>query len=146
MNPEDLVWSSRAQLMGVIIAVVFLMLVLSLVRKRRLLEEYSVLWLGLSVILIVLASWKTLLLRITRLCGASDSTSILFFFGMIFFLLLLLHFSVKVTKLTHQTRDMAQRMAITDIRFADGNNPNSPEPPMNRAGPGTPAGDPGEEK
>ena len=114
MDPDTLIWSFRAQLIGILISVIFLFLVLGLVRNRRLLEEYSVLWLLLSIVLIVLASWKSLLLKITRLCGASDSTSILFFFGMIFFLLLLLHFSVKVTKLTNQTRDIAQRLALAE--------------------------------
>ncbi|OGL46274.1 MAG: hypothetical protein A2161_14870 [Candidatus Schekmanbacteria bacterium RBG_13_48_7] len=112
MSSDQLIWSYRAQVIGIIFALFFLVFVLNLVRNKRLLEEYSVLWLLLSIGILLLASWKGLLLKITKICGASDTTSILFFFGMICFLLLLLHFSIKVTKLTNHARDIAQQLAI----------------------------------
>ena len=76
-----------------------LALVVELVRRRRLKEEYSVLWVLTALVLLVLSLWYALLLKITTLIGAVLPSSTLFFFGLVFALLMLLHFSVRVSSM-----------------------------------------------
>ena len=89
-----------------------LLMVLELVRRRRLKEEYSVLWILTGVVLLVLSIWYELLLKITSLIGAVLPTSTLFFFGLIFVMLMLLHFSVRVSHLERRMTSLVQEIGL----------------------------------
>ena len=72
--------------------------IVELVRRRRLKEEYSLLWILTALTLLVLSIWYGLLLKITDAIGAVLPSSTLFFFGTVFLLLMVLHFSVRVSR------------------------------------------------
>jgi hypothetical protein len=86
--------------------------VIELVRRRRLKEEYSVLWTVTAVTLLVLALWVDLLLDITKAIGAVLPSSTLFFFGLIFALLMLLHFSVRISHLERSLTSLVQELGL----------------------------------
>jgi hypothetical protein len=94
-------------------------LVIELVRRRRLKEEYSLLWVLTSIVLLVLASWYGLLLKITHLVGAVLPSSTLFFFGLIFALVLLLNFSVRVSQLERRVTLLVQELGLLTVRTGD---------------------------
>ena len=96
-----------------------LIVVIELVRRRRLKEEYSVLWVLTSVVLLVLAIWYELLLKITSAIGAVLPTSTLFFFGLGFALAMLLHFSVRVSALERRVTMLIQEVALMTVSDAD---------------------------
>ena len=96
-----------------------LIVVIELVRRRRLKEEYSVLWVLTSVVLLVLAIWYELLLKITSAIGAVLPTSTLFFFGLGFALAMLLHFSVRVSALERRVTMLIQEVALMNVTDAD---------------------------
>jgi hypothetical protein len=89
-----------------------LLLVIELVRRRRLKEEYSLLWVLIAVALLVLSIWYGLLLRITELVGAVLPSSTLFFFGLVFALLMLLHFSVRISLLERRVTLLVQELGL----------------------------------
>ena len=96
-----------------LIASVFLMvLIIELVRRKKLAEEYSALWLLVGIVIFVLVLWYDLLLAITSLIGAKSSMTTLFLFGILCLVLINLHFSIRISKLTRQIKHFAQRMAI----------------------------------
>src|SRR5215213_4469676 len=95
-----------------------LLLVAELVRRRRLKEEYSVLWIATAVILLVLSSWYGLLLAITDAIGAVLPTSTLFFAGLMFVIALLLHFSVRVSQLERTVTTLVQELGILNVEDA----------------------------
>ena len=96
-----------------ILASIFLMLVVvELVRRRKLREEYSWLWLLTGGIIILLVVWYDLLLFITHLIGAVAPTTTLFIFGLLFLMLISLHYSIQISKLSHQVKEMAQQLAL----------------------------------
>jgi hypothetical protein len=90
--------------------------IIELVRRRRLKEEYSLLWIVTALVLLVLSVWYGLLLDITKLIGAVLPSSTLFFFGLIFVMLMLLHFSVRVSLLERRLTALVQELGLLAAR------------------------------
>jgi len=107
---------SRTQIVAIIGAAVLLLVVLELVRRRRLLERYALLWLLSAVVLLGLASWRDGLEKVARTIGIVYPPNALFLIGIGFILLLLLHFSSAVSRLSDQTKVLAQRLALLEER------------------------------
>ncbi len=93
-----------------------LLFVVELVRRRRLKEEYSVLWVLTAVVLLLLAAWGGLLRDLTHAIGAISQASTLYFFGLIFVVFLLLHFSVRVSNLERRVVVLLQEVALLGER------------------------------
>ena len=105
----------QTRIIAVGASLVVLGLVIELVRRRRLKEEYSVLWVITALVLLVLSLWYPLLLKITELVGAVMPSSTLFFFGLVFALLMLLHFSVRVSSMERRVTMLVQEMGLLTV-------------------------------
>ena len=106
----------RIQIVGIIGATGLLFTILELVRRRRLLERYALLWLLAGIVLLSLALWRGALEKLATLVGIAYPPNALFFIAFGFVLLLLLHFSVAVSRLTDQSKVLAQRLALLEER------------------------------
>lgn len=104
----------RQRLVAVLLASGVLVLVIELVRRRKLREEYSWVWVATSLVLIALAASSDLLHILSSWIGAASSVSTLFFGAFVFLLALVLQFSVRLSRLTHRHRTLAQRMALLE--------------------------------
>ena len=102
----------RQQIFAFIVGIAISIFIVEMVRRRKLREEYSWLWLITSLGIIVLVIWYDLLVFITEMIGAVLPTTTLFVFGILFLLLIALHYSVKISSLTDQVRKLAQKIAI----------------------------------
>ena len=51
----------RIQIVAIVLSVLFLFAVLELVRRRKLIEEYSFLWIVVAVLLLAVSIWRELL-------------------------------------------------------------------------------------
>ena len=107
---------TRVTLVSLIVATALLLLVLELVRRRRLQERYSVLWLVTGLTLVVLAAWPALLARIASALGIASPPNALFVVALGFFLAVMLHFSLVISRLSEQTSRLAQRLAMLEER------------------------------
>ena len=112
---------ARIQVVAIVAAAALILVLLDLVRRRRLLERYALLWLFSAAILLALAIWRDLLADVADLIGVAYPPNALFLIAFGFVLVLLLHFSVAVSKLSDQTKVLAQRLALLDehVRKAD---------------------------
>lgn len=110
---------ARIQVVSILGAIVLLLVVLELVRRRRLLERYALLWLLSSVVLLGLAIWRGVLEKIASAIGVAYPPNALFLIAFLFILLLLLHFSVVVSRLADQTKVLAQRLAQLESRVGE---------------------------
>jgi hypothetical protein len=110
----------RIQLVAIAGATGLLFVVLELVRRRRLLERYALLWLLSGVVLLGLAIWRGLLEQIALAIGIVYPPNALFFIAFAFILVLLLHFSVAVSRLSDQSKVLAQRLALLEERVRRG--------------------------
>src|SRR3954451_1130082 len=106
----------RIQIVAVLVSAVLLLGILELVRSRRLLERYAILWLLSATVLLGLAAWKGLLLKVASAVGIYYAPSALFVIAFGFILVLLLHFSVAVSRLAEQSKVLAQRLALLEAR------------------------------
>ena len=65
-------------------AAAVLLMVIELVRRRKLKEEYSVLWVFTAALVLLISIWFSLLQNVTNAIGAISPASTLFFFGLLF--------------------------------------------------------------
>ena len=119
----------RLQLTAVAVTLGLFLLVFELVRRRRLLERYALLWLLSSAVLLVLAVWTGLLERVSDLAGIEVPSNALFVVGFAFVLALLLHFSLSISRLSDEAKILAQHVARLDheLRSARGRDGSAPE-------------------
>ena len=108
----------RVQIVAIAVSLALLLGVLELVRQRRLLERYAILWLFSATVLLALSAWKGLLERVAHAVGIFYAPSALFVIAFGFVLVLLLHFSLAVSRLSDQTKVLAQRLGLVEERLA----------------------------
>jgi hypothetical protein len=104
----------RIQLVAIVVTTALFAIVFELVRRRRLMERYALLWLLSSVVLLVLAAWTGLLEQLADLVGFAIPSNALFVVGFAFVLALLLNFSLAISRLTDETKILAQQVARLD--------------------------------
>jgi hypothetical protein len=104
---------SRTQLIAALGAVALALYVLDLVRRRRLSEEYSLLWVIATTTIALLGFCTPLLLWVTRMLGIlGGAASTVFAFGLGFALLMLLYLSVKMSRIAQQNHLLTQELAL----------------------------------
>jgi hypothetical protein len=106
----------RIQIVAILGSALLLLVILELVRQRRLLERYALLWLFSSLVLLGLAVWNDALTTISRAIGIATPSNALFLIAFGFVLVLLLHFSLAVSRLSDQSKVLAQKLAILEER------------------------------
>ncbi|HKG65856.1 MAG TPA: DUF2304 domain-containing protein [Solirubrobacteraceae bacterium] len=107
------------QALAILAAVVLLVIVLEMVRRRRLMERYALLWMFSALVILALAVWQGALNRLAELMGIYSAPNALFFVAVGFVLLLLLHFSAAMSRLSDQSKVLAQRQAILEQRLRE---------------------------
>ena len=107
----------RVEIVALLGSVGLLGFVLELVRRRKLAEGYSLLWLLTSIVLLILSLWRELLDVLAGLVGIFYPPAALFVVGFGFVLLILLQFSVVVSRLSAENRGLSQKLAIMDWRL-----------------------------
>jgi hypothetical protein len=117
----------RIQVVAIIGSAVLLLVILELVRRRRLLERYALLWLFSAIVLLALAVWDELLSEVAQSIGVATPVNALFFVAFAFVLVLLLHFSLAVSRMADQTKVLAQRLALLEERQRRGESVAQPD-------------------
>ena len=105
------------QIIAVAGAAGLLVVLLELVRRRSLLERYALLWLLCAVVLLALSVWGGLLELLADMMGVAYPPNALFLIAFGFVTVLLLHFSLAVSRLTDQSKVLAQRLALLEERL-----------------------------
>ena len=110
----------RVSIAAAIASVLLLLVVFELIRSRRLRERYALLWLLTGVVLLILSIWRGGLNTIAGWFGISGyPPAILFAVGILFILLVLLHYSTVISRLSDQSTILAQRLALLEERFRE---------------------------
>lgn len=74
------------------------------------------LWLATGGTVLVLAAWPALLERIADGLGIASPPNALFVVALGFFLAVMLHFSLVISRLSEQSSRLAQRLALLEER------------------------------
>jgi hypothetical protein len=110
--------SARIQIVAVAVTGGLFFLVFELVRRRRLMERYALLWLFSTAVLLGLAVWRGLLERVASTVGIYYAPSALFAVAFAFVLAMLLHFSLVISRLADQNKVLAQKLGMLQERVA----------------------------
>lgn len=111
---------SRPEIVMLVVPVALLLYVLELVRRRRIREDYSLLWLATFGALLLLSVFRdTLLEELADLMGIAYPPAALFVVGFGLMLLIMLQFSAIITRLTEQNRQAAQKIALLNTRLTE---------------------------
>jgi hypothetical protein len=108
---------SKTQVIVAIGAVMLALYVVELVRRRKLSEEYSLLWMVCSAVIAVLGFSTPLLKWITRLLGMYGEASTVYSFGLAFAVAMLLYLSVKLSRLGGENQVLARELALLRHEF-----------------------------
>jgi hypothetical protein len=110
----------RISIAATFVSVVLLLVVFELIRSRRLRERYALLWLATGVVLVALSAWRGGLNTIARWLGVrSYPPAVLFAVGLLFVILVLLHYSTVISRLSDQNTTLAQRLALLESRIGE---------------------------
>jgi hypothetical protein len=109
----------RVSIAASIASILLILVVLELIRSRRLRERYALLWLATGVVLLVLSAWRGALNTIAGWFGVTGyPPAVLFAVATLFILLVLLHYSTVLSRLSDQNAILAQRVALLEARSA----------------------------
>lgn len=107
------------RVLALVVSMAFLLAVLDLVRRGRLKEEYTPIWVVVAAGIMLLSIWFEAARTITRAVGAWTVSSTLFFFGEVFLLVLCLNYAVRLSSLSVQVKLLAQELAMLKAERGD---------------------------
>ena len=103
----------RQKLTSLLVAFLIFAVVVELVRRKKLTEEFSWIWLLAAFTVVLIALWDPLFLLITRITGIVEPRSIVFFFGIVFLILINLNLSIHLSKAKNEIKNIVQKMALS---------------------------------
>ena len=109
--------SPRAHAALAILVALGIVLVVRLVRRRHLKAKYSLLWLSLGAVMVVIAAVPGLLDWTAERLGIWYQPTLLILLGLALLLLIVVHFSYELTRMENRIRALAERMAIMQHRL-----------------------------
>jgi hypothetical protein len=108
---------SKIQIISIAASALFLFIVIEAVRRRRLKEAYSLLWLLLGGSFLTLAIWRSGLEYFAHLAGIYYAPSALFLFMLCSLFLILFQYSILLTRRSDDVRRLAQDLALAEERI-----------------------------
>jgi hypothetical protein len=86
--------------------------VLECVRRRRLLEEFTPIWVTCAFAILAISISFDALIWITDLIGAWTPSSTVFFLGLAFLMAISLSYAIRLSTLSNQVKILAQELAL----------------------------------
>jgi hypothetical protein len=108
--------SFHATIVAVVLAVAFLAVVFELVRRHYLQERYSVIWVITGAAMLIGAAVGGSLELLARITGIHDTSIALLCLLIFFLLVMVLHLTTAVSRLSEQNTRLAQEIAMLDLR------------------------------
>jgi hypothetical protein len=104
--------STRATIVGIIVALAFLAVVIELIRRHRIQERYSVLWVTTGVAMLLASAFNGLVTSVAQFLGVFDPRIALLTLVVFLLLVIALHFTTVISRLSEQTVRLTQEVAI----------------------------------
>ena len=107
------------QVFAALASVALLGVVIELIRARKLRERYALLWLATAGVILVFAVWRSGLHQLSGALGIAYPPNALFALAMLFVIVLLLHYSTVISKLSDRSTTLTQRLALMEERLRE---------------------------
>lgn len=115
--------TTHARLIAAALALLFMVFILDLIRRDRLLERYSIVWFALGLVMLTGAAFPGLLELLAKAMGVRDVTIALFSVLLLLLLALSLNFSVIASRQARQITRLAQQSALGSVQPPTGSPP-----------------------
>ena len=109
---------TRVEVVAILGSLGLLAIVFELIRRKQLAEGYSLLWLLAAGALLVLSLWRELLVVLAHLTGIFYAPAALFVVAIGFVLLILLQFSVVISRLSQENKELAQQVGLLNWKLS----------------------------
>lgn len=111
-NTLDFLLGNRVQVFSIIGSLLLFGFIWKLVKRQKLKEEYSLLWLGLGMVFIFLSLFKPMLEVVASTLGILYAPAALLLILVLSVFLILIQFSVIISKLAEQNKNLIQEVGI----------------------------------
>ncbi len=108
----------KIQLTIISLSLAILFMVLSVIRRGKIMEKYALLWIYNLLCIIVVAIFPGLLIRVSGFLNIHYITAILVFF-VLFFVTVLFYFSITLSSLTEQNKRLAQELGVVNLKLKE---------------------------
>ena len=104
----------RAQLFVVVLGLLVLLFVLNQVRRKKIREEYSLLWILSIAVLVLSATFIKSVEKLSHLVGIYYPPAFLFLVAILMVMMLQFHFSTVISTLREQNKNLTQDLGILE--------------------------------
>src|SRR3954451_2858086 len=108
--------TSQTRILAAVLALLFMLLILELIRRDRLQERYSVIWFLAGLGMLAGAAFPGLLELVANIMGVRDTNVALFSIVLLLLLGLALNYSVLMSRQADQIARLAQELALEKAR------------------------------
>ncbi|MGB3948818.1 MAG: DUF2304 domain-containing protein [Bacteroidia bacterium] len=113
---------AKIQIIAISVSLLFLLYIVRLIIKGKLREEYSIVWIICTMVLIIFSFWRNALEIFADLLGVYDAPNLVFTGAIFAIFIYLLHLSIVVSKLHNQNKQLAQELAMLKEQFEKNQN------------------------
>lgn len=111
--------SLASYIFGICAALLTLIVVIEMLRRRRLRERHAIWWLVAGVLALIVGVFPWVLDRVSSLVGIGVPTNLVFFVSIAVLFLVCIQHSAELTKLESQTRTLAEEIALQELRIEE---------------------------
>lgn len=108
----------KIQIIAITVSLLFLLYIVRLIVKGKLREEYSIVWIVCTMVLIIFSFWRNGLEILANILGVYEAPNLIFTGAIFAILIYLLHLSIVVSKLHSQNKQLAQEIALLKNEFS----------------------------
>jgi len=109
----------KIQIIAILVSLLFLLYIVRLIIRGKLREEYSIVWIVCTTILILFSLWRDGLELIADFVGVYEAPNLVFTGAIFAILIYLLHLSIVVSKLHSQNKQLAQEIALLKNKISE---------------------------
>jgi tellurite resistance protein TehA-like permease len=110
---------TATRVVGIVMSATVLLVVLFLVRRRVLREEYTPIWVVAALGMAAMGFSAELLRSVARLIGAWTASSAILFFGVAFLIAVCLNYAVRLSRHGMHLKNLGQENAILRARLEE---------------------------
>lgn len=118
-------------ILSFMICMIFLGITIYLIRNGKLREQYAILWIILTAVMMLLSLFPSLIDGMAKQIGVSYAPSLLYLLGLISVLFILLHLTIAVSSLTARFIVLTQKIGMLEqenLALRQGNKEISADP------------------
>lgn len=109
--------SAKFRVLLLVLLIATLICLVMQIRRKKLQLQYSMNWLGMLFILIIIAIFPGLLQWLSEISGVELPINLVFFLGFCFVLLIIYSLTSAVSRLSNENKELAQKIALLDEKL-----------------------------